>query len=230
MIRIVFVMLLLISLMSAESVKANSTKACWEMLDPPAPRAVEFPGKMHGEEKHGQGIIVPERSTYPNHVGFNVDACDALRKSGCQTTTLPIIPCISYLQQQINELACKTPNATFAPMTPIACSPSKDSDYCAFVEYRPWEPKGDDDEEKLESLRSGGHWGDMEYGHVPIFAIKNAMDWLLDQKTKVCGSMLLPVPGFDGENGGLEGHVYVLSLDVDHAIRGATFKGGHSMN
>ena len=152
-------------------------------------------------------------STYPNKHGQ--PECKPLGKAGCNVPGIPMMSCLQDLRRQIYAKACKHPNMTYSPMQSIACSPNVVSSYCAYVQYVQWLPKGAKEQKKFDDLNTAPYKG-MKYNQVPIGAIVEGIDWIIEKGAKLCGESLLPVP--NQMAGGMPGHVYILKVDIDHEI------------
>ena len=82
--------------------------------------------------------------TYPNKHGSPL--CKKAKKCIAISKNTPIRSCMDALQEQIHDLAIHHPEMAFEPLKPIACAPSLDSKYCAFIELVPWQPINDKNE------------------------------------------------------------------------------------
>lgn len=151
------------------------------------------------------------KMTFPNKHGSpqckEAKHCVALNRESVQ-------PCIEQVQMKIRELACSEPNRTFAPLEPIVCGPSGDSTYCAVVQYIPFVTKNAKANQMFQRMYTEPYLN-MTVNQVPIGAIKEGVDWIVENGAKLCGQALLPVPQFSTKAGGKPGHVYAVVLDVD---------------
>lgn len=176
----------------------------------PSPTQCKVPA--HGTKgpsikgKGGSGY--KKNMSFPNKHGS--DECKSIKHC---TTSNTKKPCIQDIREKVYQMACNHPEKTFEPMKPIVCSPSDDGDYCAYVQYVPFRPKS----AKLFDHKYTNPYQNMTYNQVPIGAIKEGVDWIINGKAKLCGQALLPVPTTFPGDGSVD-QAYLLRLDVDHGL------------
>lgn len=154
-----------------------------------------------------------KKATYPNKHGSAL--CKKAKGCISITKTGPNKHCIDDLQERIHCLAIQYPDLVFNPLEPIACSPSVDSIYCAFIELVPWQPHDVKNERLFEQMDTEPYKS-MLYNEVPIKAIAEGIDWIIQGKAKLCGAALVPVPKAEHLNGPEgKGKVYVLKVDIN---------------
>lgn len=151
---------------------------------------------------------------YPNMKGSSLckkaKNCLVIDKLGTRS-------CLEEVQNRIHELAAKHPEMTFKALERIACGPSQDSTYCAYIEIVPWQPKNSQQENMFNKMNMEPY-RDMQYNEVPMGAIREGIDWLRQGKAKLCGETLLPVPGPKRGGKKMEGQVYVLKVDINTTL------------
>ncbi|KAK8196100.1 hypothetical protein M8818_007253 [Zalaria obscura] len=176
--------------------------------DNPGPGLHNIPlKKVKGTTTDGKAV------TYPNKLG-HPDCKKAKHCIAIDERVNGTMGCLQYLAEGIRHKAETDPEATYSALDPVVCGPSDESGYCAYVQYVPFVPnsgKYTDEFQKMDTFQ----YRAMTYNKVPIGAIYQGIQWLMDSGAKLCGNALLPVPH---DFGVMDGSVYILTVDVDFGL------------